>query len=142
MVDCVRLIHLWVLWQHEKKGCGYHLPLPKTEMIIIDMVNFDMSYGFFGVSLNLQHKQTNLFIWNVGIGSKSLKILVALRVRWQTPNVLLEFDANFATKLKEKVIRESFPKKKKKKLVGFWGYRVLAFLTKISIFINIAGIIG
>ena len=90
----------------------FHLPLPKKEMIIIDMVNFDMSYGFFGVSLNLQHKQTNLFIWNFGIGSKSLKILVALRVRWQTHNALLEFDANSATKLKERVIRESFQKKK------------------------------
>ena len=77
------------------------------------MVNFDMSYGFFGVSLNLQHKQTNLFIWNFGIGSKSLKILVALSVRWQTHNALLEFDANFATKLKERVICESFKEKKK-----------------------------
>ena len=28
-------------------------------MIIIDEVNFDMSYGFYGVSLNLKHKQTN-----------------------------------------------------------------------------------
>ena len=39
-----------------------HLPLPKKEMIIVDMVNFDMSYGFYGVNFNLQHKQTNLFI--------------------------------------------------------------------------------
>ena len=59
-----------------------HLPLPKKEMIIIDEVNFDMSYGFYGVSLNLKHKQTNLFIGKFGIGSKSLKILVALMVQW------------------------------------------------------------
>ena len=50
-------------------------------MIIIDEVNFDMSYGFYGVSLNLKHKQTNLFIGKFGIGSKSLKILVALMVQ-------------------------------------------------------------
>ena len=71
------------------------------------MVNFNMTYGFYEVSLNLQHKQTNLFIWNFGIGSQSLKILVALRVQWQTHNVLLEFDANFATKLKERVIQHT-----------------------------------
>ena len=70
-----------------------------------------MSYGFYGVSLNLKHKQTNLFIGKFGIGSKSLKILVALMVQWQTHNVLLEFDVDFATKLKESHTRE-FQKKK------------------------------